>query len=104
MTCKPRTFAAGVLVLGAAILVYGCPESKRKGPRPNTTAGESVEVDAVIVEEKVPEKTEPEKEKPVEPPAEPSNEPPAPEEKSQEATPSESKPQEAPAEPKSEQP
>ena len=106
MNDRSKMFAALVLLGGVALLIYGCPDNRRKGPRPNTTGGETVEVQETVVEGEMPEE---EKEPSQDAPAEPSTEPPAPE--AEQEAPSQEIPQEAPpqnpadapSEPKSEQ-
>jgi cytochrome c peroxidase len=80
MTRRPKMLAAAALVTTAALVVSGCPQNKKSAPA-GTTSGQ-VTVEETVVEEEMPKESN--KQKAV---AEPSEEPPAPEEKAKEAPP-----------------
>ena len=80
MINRPKMFAAAALVTTAALVVSGCPQTKKSAPA-NTTDGEVI-VEETVVEEEMPEEGNKE-----EPAAEPADEPPAPEPKADEAAP-----------------
>ena len=85
MTCTPKMIAALAVLLASAVAITGCSDKTRKGAPPNSTGGDAT-VEAI--EEATVVKEAPADAKPAA--TEPSNAPPAPEEKKSDDAPKQS--------------